>query len=147
MAKTDDDRQAYLDALSRCGTMSAAARFAHVSPPTVKRWREDPAFAEAEADAREAFADTLEEEAVRRARDGVEKAVWFKGNIVGSEHQYSDALLAKLLDGHRADRYKQRVQNELTGPNGQELTASPQDIALRITALLEEARHLKEKAE
>ena len=50
----------------------------------------------------------LEPEAIRRAVDGVEKAVYYRGAQVGVEREYSDTLLIFLLKGWKADRYTER---------------------------------------
>lgn len=65
---------------------------------------------------------TAEDELKRRAVDGVDKPVWFKGECVGHERQYSDGLLSKLLAAH--DR-KWRTNNlEVTGADGGPIQAS-----------------------
>jgi hypothetical protein len=46
------------------------------------------------------WADTIEAEMTRRAIDGVEKDVYYKGQIVGTEIVYSDTLLSKMADAH-----------------------------------------------
>lgn len=67
---------------------------------------------------REIFAgvtDELEQAALKRAIDGVERDVYHRGEVCGHEVVYSDSLLAMLLQGRRPETYKQRVSNELTG--------------------------------
>lgn len=80
---------------------------------TLKRvagWlKEDLAFRERYLDARLLFGEMLEEEALRRAVAGVEKDVWFKGEVVGAERQYSDQLLIVLLKANLPDKYRDRV--------------------------------------
>lgn len=50
--------------------------------------------------------DKLELEARKRAMQGVERAVWYKGDEVGTETIYSDTLLATLLK-HKHRDFKQ----------------------------------------
>ena len=50
----------------------------------------------------------LEPEAIRRAVEGVEKAVYYQGEPVGTVREYSDTLLIFLLKGWKSDRYKER---------------------------------------
>ena len=64
-------------------------------------------------------ADMLEDEAVRRAKDGVERPVYQGGKLVGHVQEYSDTLLIFLLKGARPEKYRDRVQRELSGPGGQ----------------------------
>jgi hypothetical protein len=47
-----------------------------------------------------AWADTIEAEMTRRAIEGVEKDVYYKGQVVGTEIVYSDSLLSKMADAH-----------------------------------------------
>ena len=71
------------------------------------------------ADVREAwqrFTQRLEDEAIRRAHEGVVKLVIYKGRPVvyrGElvvEHAYSDQLMIKLLEANDPDRFnRQRV--------------------------------------
>jgi len=93
IALTEQQQKArYLAAVAKLGTLTAGCRAARCSPHSVYRWREhDEAFALGEHEVREAFVDGLEEEAVRRARDG------------------SDKLLNMLLGALRPDKYKRRI--------------------------------------
>ncbi len=54
--------------------------------------------------------DRLEREATRRAVDGVDKGVWYRGNRVGTEKQYSDLLLLAQLKANIPDKYKERTE-------------------------------------
>lgn len=65
--------------------------------------------------------DRLEDEAKRRAFDGVDEPVFYQGEEVGSVRKYSDTLLIFLLKGHRK---KYRERHEITGADGQPLTSS-----------------------
>lgn len=148
--KTDDDLQAYLDGLRSHGNRSRAAREAGMSLQTVKKRRQrDEEFAEAEDLALEEAADALEEEARRRAHDGIVKAVFHNGKRVddGEVIQYSDALLAKLLDGALPHKYAQRVKSEVTGADGGPIRIGDEtETSARIAAILEAARHRKANA-
>lgn len=56
---------------------------------------------------------SLESEAIRRARDGVEEPVFYKGEEVARVLKYSDGLLQFLLKGNMRERYGDRVQADL----------------------------------
>jgi len=77
-----------------------------------------PKFAAAWDRAAELGIDKLEDEAKRRALEGVEEPIYYKGQLCGQNRRPSDALLAFLLKGHR-DKYKEK--HELSGPGGQPL--------------------------
>jgi hypothetical protein len=53
-------------------------------------------------------AQALEDEAVRRAYEGVERPVYQMGKQVGVIREYSDTLLIFLLKGLRPAKYRER---------------------------------------
>lgn len=62
---------------------------------------------------------TLEDEVIRRAFEGVEEPVFNKeGRQVGSKTRYSDSLLMFYLNGNAPQKYKQRSAHEHSGPGG-----------------------------
>ena len=95
----------------------------------------DEDFAKAWEEAMEAGVDRAEQEAMRRAVQGVEKAVWHQGVPVGTETVYSDALLGKVL---AARRKAYRTQStELTSPDGSMSPAADEGTrAARVAQLL-----------
>lgn len=117
--KSASRMQLILDILASGMSVKAAAAAAGVDRTTALRWKnEDPEFRKAWEDAVEAGADVLEDEAFRRARDGVQKPVYQGGELVGHVQEYSDTLMQLLLRGRRPGRYKDRVSTELTGKDG-----------------------------
>ena len=88
----------FLAAFRRLGRQGAACDEAGISHDAVWDWREtDPNFeiAYLKADAR--IGKICEDEAIRRAVVGIEKGVYYEGEKVDTEIEYSDALLAKIL--------------------------------------------------
>jgi hypothetical protein len=80
-----------LDAYRKLGTVVAACQAAGVGRRTWYWWRsEDPAFLEAVHEAEDAVADSLEQEAIRRAIDG------------------SDLLLIFMLKSLKPAKFKDR---------------------------------------
>lgn len=109
-------KERYLRAIGQVGTLTAGCKAAKASPHTVYKWREhDETFALQEQQARNAFADLLEEEAVRRAHKGVKKPVYQGGELVGHIDEYSDTLLIFLLKAVRPDKYRERVDMRHSG--------------------------------
>lgn len=109
----------FLKELARRANVSAAAKKAKVDRATPYRWREDdPDFASAWDEAIEVAVDSLEDEAWRRAATGTLEPVFQKGEKVGAIRRYSDMLMVTLLKAHRPEKFKDRSQNELTGPGG-----------------------------
>ncbi|WP_374764277.1 helix-turn-helix domain-containing protein [Yunchengibacter salinarum] len=107
---TSRRRQRFLDALANGLSVSGAARMAGVSRQALYRLRaRDDAFRAAWADGLASGADRIEDEAVRRAVDGVEKPVFRGGQIVGHVRDYSDTMLMFLLKARRPDRYQAKA--------------------------------------
>ena len=126
-------RDAFLGALSAGASITAACRTADVGRTTVYGWRtSDEAFARAWDDAIEGGTDRLEDEAFRRAHDGVAEPVISGGRqVLDAEgaplmvRRYSDSLLTTLLKARRPDRYRDRVSADVTasvkvGPDADE---------------------------
>ena len=107
-------RQAFLEALAETASVSRAAELSGIGRA---RWyacrRRDPAFAAAWDEALDQGTDALEDEAVRRALEGVDKPV-FRGNeIVGHLREYSDRLLVLMLKARRPEKFKERGSGEV----------------------------------
>ena len=99
--------RAFLASLKLGHSVRAAARTAKVSYSEFYRRRErDVEFAKLWEDAENEGIDALEEEARRRAYDGVERAVYYQGEKIGSMRQYSDQLLMFMLKAKRPDKYR-----------------------------------------
>ena len=63
-------------------------------------------------------ADILEGEARRRAVDGVEKPVYYKGKLIDTVREYSDGLLTLLLKAQKPERFRDRRDVEVSGKDG-----------------------------
>lgn len=77
----------------------------------VYEWREqEPDFAKAWDAALDRGSDALEDEAVRRAHDGVVKPVYQKGMRCGTIREYSDTLLIFMLKARRPKRFRDNIK-------------------------------------
>lgn len=132
--------------LRTSGIVSRSARECGISPGTVSRLREQSFdFNEAVEDAIEEAVDSLEEEAWRRARDGVTEPVYYQGARVGDVQKYSDGLLQFLLKGRRRAVYGDK--QEITGADGGPLMLDDTTRAARVSSLLELAKQRQLAAE
>ena len=77
--------------------------------------KKNPEFLERVKAAQEEAAELLEEEALRRAKDGWEEPVWFQGAQVGTVRKFSDSLAMFLLKGSKPDKYRERQEHHHTG--------------------------------
>lgn len=109
-------KPAMIAAFKSTCSVSRACEIAGIARMTHYLWMHtDPAYAEAFEASRDEAAQVLEDEAVRRAQQGVEEPVYQGGKLVGTVQRYSDTLLIFLLNGARPDKYKQRSSVEVTG--------------------------------
>jgi hypothetical protein len=140
--------KAFLTALRNTGIWTTACEAAGIDRTTpYKRMRVDARFAEACREAQEEAADLLESEARRRAVDGVDVPVIYRGRqswtwqlpdgtvvpegTAGAEQvpftvkRYSDPLLMFLLKGLRPWRYGDRPDGRvgILGPGMEPVTA------------------------
>jgi len=131
-------RQArFLEALADTGSVTAAVAAARTSRTRVYELRKtDTAFAAAWDEAEEIATDRLEEEARRRAMEGVAKPLVSGGKLVrGDDGQpitvrhYSDNLLLALLNRRRPPRRKRSVRVKLPA------LRSTADAASAMTAI------------
>jgi hypothetical protein len=143
-----EQRYRYCEQLRRHGNKTRAAAACGVSTTTVLTHRKaDPTFDEEVAEAMDAYLDGLEEEAARRARDGVPEPVFYKGVECGEVQRYSDSLLMFLLKGRRREVYGDKSQVELTGKDGGPVAYSDAERAQKVEELLKRAAERKALAD
>jgi hypothetical protein len=95
-------REAFIAALQDGRSVTGAALAAGINRTLVYRWRtEMPDFAAAWDEAVETATDLIEEEALQRARQGVQKPVFWRGEQVGTVTTWNDKLLMFLLQRRR----------------------------------------------
>ena len=126
--------------------MSRACEAVDIARITAYEWRDnDEEFASEWDRAKKIGLDTLEDEATRRAFEGVDKPIVYQGVITGTMREYSDTLLVFLLKGGKPDKYRERTSSEISGPGGGPVQLSDTERAARIASLL--ALAAKRKAE
>lgn len=108
-----EKREIFLTHLAKTGQTKDAARLAGYADSTYlhRLKKNDPEFAAQWQEAIDVFCqDVAEPEVFRRAFQGIEKPQWFKGEIVGYELQYSDAMAMFVLKGLNRKRYGEQVE-------------------------------------
>lgn len=117
--RTPRTRTIVLAVLARGLSWQAAADEAEVSRTSLYKWyREDDEF-HAECDAaKEGGTDRIEDEALRRGNNGVRKAVYYQGDIVGYERVYSDNLLTRTLEARRPETWKRNTSVDVNATVG-----------------------------
>jgi AcrR family transcriptional regulator len=120
---TAEKRGKFLSELRQGASIARAAAAVGVSRSTVYEYRStDEAFATEWDQAVEDGTDTIEDEAYRRAVEGVDEPVFYKGDEVGHVRKYSDTLLIVLLKARRPEKYLDRSRQEVGGVNGGAIT-------------------------
>jgi hypothetical protein len=84
------------DAAAACGCSTSYFR---------KRRKADPAFEEAYLEARADGDDVIRAEVKRRGVDGVKRAIYHDGKIVGYKQEYSDQLLMFLAESRMPNEF------------------------------------------
>lgn len=106
---TSTKRNRFLRLLEKTGNVNSAAAEVGISRATVYALeKRNPVFAERVQLAKDKALGMLEKEAVRRAHDGVERGKYYKGEKIGTEKEYSDTLLMKLMEASDPERYGKR---------------------------------------
>lgn len=137
-------QEAFLKAYALSANLSKAARDAGIVRDLHYQWmREDPFYPDLFEQCRREAAQSLEDEAVRRGKEGIEQPVIYQGKVcyediidpetgevTGSRklivREYSDALLKMVLTKFDPS-YRDKSAVELTGANG-----GPIDNALTV---------------
>ena len=100
----------FLERIAAGDSVTDACRYAKVDRVQFEIWRlEDEGFTVRLALAQQDRIDKAEQEAFRRAVDGVTDDVYYQGDVVGQKQIYSDGLLQFLLKGNRAEKYGDKV--------------------------------------
>lgn len=116
---TPNTREKFLAVLAETASVTRAAEAVRVSRQALYQARSnDEDFARRWSEAQEMGTDALEDEAIRRAREGMLKPVYQQGREVGQIREFSDTLMVVMLKARRPERYKDRTATELTGKDG-----------------------------
>lgn len=117
MKVTPEKKAAFCAALAASGgNVARACEAVDVTRMTAYRWRQDdPDFAKAWDEAKAIGMDALEDEAIRRAYEGIDKPIVFQGVITDTVKEYSDTLTIFLLKGGKPDKYRDNSKVELSG--------------------------------
>lgn len=143
--RTPEKEIAFLAALAATCSVTRACEAAGMGRRTAYEWREsDPEFAARWEKAKRIGAEALEDECVRRAREGVDEPVFYQGDECGTVRKYSDTLAIFLLKGAMPEKYRENSRMELTGANGGPVQISDTERAAKIAAILAAAKARKD---
>lgn len=136
----------FLREFAECGNVLRSAKAVKVGRRTVYDWLQvDEEFKALYGQAHEDALDELEEEARRRAVDGVLEPVYQGGKKVGSIRKYSDTLLITLLKGKRPETFRERFEH--TGKDGGPIKSQTEHVMKAAKAsLLDKLQRLATRA-
>lgn len=127
---TEERKTQLLEAYIQLGTVTGACRIADVSYSTHYDWLDtDPEYRARFEESHEAAVDLAEQELRRRGVNGTDKPVFYKGDVVATVREYSDACLIFYLKGRRGDIFRERTEigGLGGGPIQMDLTKLPDD--------------------
>lgn len=140
--------KSFLAALRIHGNVTVACHVCDIDRSTAYRRREEDAdFKLAWDDALEAAGDWLEHEARRRAEEGTLKPIYFKGQLVGFEQEYSDQLMALMLKGAKPDKYSEKLTIRIEPADAEVLKHFGKTAAEAFSDMIEDLRAVKLAAE
>ena len=108
---TAEFKEMFLGVLENIPNITAACKLVDISPSNITRARHsDPEFGKAVLEAKNQGYDMIEEEARRRAVEGVLEPVYYKGEQVGAVRKYSDRLILELLRAYKPKKFNPGVK-------------------------------------
>lgn len=112
---TTEKAFAFLAALTEVGSISRACLLSGFPRKTAYELRgRDESFAAAWDEARRIGMEAVEDEAIRRAHEGVLEPVYFMGICIDQVRKYSDTLMIFLLKGAMPHKYRDQSTVELS---------------------------------
>lgn len=135
----EEAKKKFIDVLRQTGNKPLAAKACGFTLRAFyNHYKSDEAFHDEWDEAVQESNGILEREAWRRALEGTEKPIMYKGQVIGKEREYSDRLLEFLLMGNMPEKYA-RNKMEITGKGGTPLIPEQTnniEIARRVAFLL-----------
>jgi hypothetical protein len=135
-------KRAFLMAFAEMGNITRAAELAGIARSNHYDWlKDDPDYPALFREADQQACDRLEQEARRRAIEGLKRYKFGKNGqpLINPEtgepyyeHEYSDTLLIFLLKGANPVKYADRAKHEHTGKDGK-----PIESNITLTSRLE----------
>ncbi len=144
---TPEKLTAFCAALAETGIVGRACEAVSICRQTAYSWRDDdPEFAAAWDKAKNIGRTALEDEAHRRAFEGLDKPIYQNGERVGAVREYSDTLAIFLLKAHFPEKYRERSHMELTGAGGGPVRFSDTERAAKLQSILANAAQRRAEA-
>jgi len=119
-------KRSFIAAFRDCASVKVACQLAKINRSTVSGWRKhDASFRALWEEVQDETAQSLEDEAVRRAYEGIKRPIYYRGKplVIGRgknkrqvyDVEYSDQLLIILLKRYRPHLYRETTNIEHSG--------------------------------
>jgi hypothetical protein len=133
---TPEKETAFMVALSETCNVTRACKAVGIARQTAyDRYEADAEFKKRWDKAKALGVEAVEDECHRRAYEGLDKPVFYQGEVCGTIREYSDTLAIFLLKAHKPEKYRERYEH--SGSGGAPLFPDPDNVPL-----LEVARRL-----
>jgi hypothetical protein len=110
----EEKKKRFLELLKETANITKSCEAVGISHNCYRdHYKADAEFRELADEAYEYAGDLLEQEARRRAFEGVDKPVFYQGDVCGAIREYSDTLLIFLLKGAKPSKYAERVIHKI----------------------------------
>jgi len=129
------EQRAFLAAFLQTGRITKAAELAGIHYTTHYNWlKQSQAYADAFERAKEIAGDLAEDEVYRRAFEGYDHPVSYKGKITTHYKAYSDILAMFFLKGLKPEKYRDSSPPPISGPTQFNIVFTNQPAEQRIRA-------------
>lgn len=119
MKLTPERLTAFCAALAETCNVGKACKAVGIARQTAYEWRSEiPFFADAWDKAMKVGVSALEDEAHRRAFEGIDEPIVHQGVVMNTKKAYSDTLAIFLLKAHAPEKYRDNIRQEITGADG-----------------------------
>jgi hypothetical protein len=134
-------QDAFLAAFAKCGVIGLACKNAGIARRTVYTWiDEELEFTDLWESLKEDYVEKLEQEADRRAIEGVDHPVTYEGEITATYKDYSDTLLIFRLKSLKPEKYRDNFH--VTGKVEQAFDRETLDAIMKSPKARELARSM-----
>ena len=139
---TAKKKKAFIASMGKTGNVTVSCLTVGISRRWAYKHRDmDPVFAQSWDDAYKASTDLLIEECRRRAYNGVDEPVFYKGEVCGQIRKYSDTLLMFKIQAERPEYNRSRMDIQVSGPGGGPILLGPA-LDARLQELLARNRQV-----
>lgn len=123
--------------LKYAGNVTRACELSKISREAVyARRNANPEFEARFQEVKAQAIEVMEDEATRRAFEGVEEGIYFQGSKIDLKTVYSDGLIQFLLRANKPEKYKDRLSTENTNVNANFTMTDDEQVMSQLASKL-----------